>query len=270
MKIINKKNYSWYTIIISLLIIWLLLVFSTWVLNMILTEMKDDKAMWDYIKAYAWAESAQELALLKIKEKWYAYYDKIVHDVNNRSILLSNNPLDISKFNKSKDVFISYDIWSTVSEYNGTLQPLWYDIIPLFYTNESWEQKINSIELTKSFWVENNLVWNIIWDNSGISWKWLNTLWIKKTLESNQLKYSKEEINDFLSHSDSNYLVLLNSGNTGLIKYKIVSNLNWEYFSKPRTSIISSGEIGAYKQNLETILDNTKFLNRQKYVIYSN
>jgi len=270
MKIINKNNKSWYSIIISLLLIWLLLVLSTWILNMILTEMKDNRAMWDYIKAYAWAESAQELALLKIKQEWYAYYDKIDHNINNRSIVLSDNPTDISKFKKSRDVFISYDIWSKTSEYNWTLKPLWYDIIPLFYIDETWEKKVNSIEITKSFWIEDNLVWNIIWYDSGISWKGLNTLWVKKTFESNQLKYSEQEINDFLSHSDSNYLVLLNSGNSELIKYKIVSTISWEFFSKPRTSIISSWEIGEYKQNLETILDNTKFLNRQKYVIYSN
>jgi hypothetical protein len=270
MKIINKNNKSWYSIIISLLLIWILLVLSTWILNMVLTEMKDNKAMWDYIKAYAWAESAQELALLKIKKYWYAYYDKIDHNINNRSILLSNNPTDLSKFKKARDVFISYDIWSKTNEYNGTLQPLWYDIIPLFYINDSWEQKVNSIVITKSFWEENNLVWNIIWYNSGISWKWLNTLWVKKTFQSNQLKYSQEHINDFISHSNSNYLVLFNAWNSELIKYKIVSWNTSEYFSKPRTSIISSAEIGKYKQNLETILDNTKYLNRQKYVIYSN
>ncbi len=270
MKKINKNNKWGYSIIISLLLIWLLLLLSTGILNMILTEMRDNKAMGNSIKAYAWAESAQELALLKIKENWYAYYDKINHNINNRSVLLSNNPTDLSKFNKSKDVFISYDIWSKVSEYNGILKPLWYDIIPLFYINNLWEQKVTSIQLTKSFWVETDLVWNIIWYNSWISWNWLNTLWVKKTLVSNELKYTKETINSFISNSDSNYLVLFNWWNSEVIKYKVVSNNVWEFFSKPKTSIISSWEIGEYKQNLETILDNTKFLNRQKYVIYSN
>lgn len=269
MKKINT-NKSWYSIIVSLLIIWLLLILSTGILNMILTEMKDGKAMWDYIKAYAWAESAQELALLKIKEEWYAYYDKIEHNINNRSVLLSNNPTDLSKFSKSKDIFISYDIWSKVSEYNWTLSPLWYDIIPLFYTNDIWEQKVNNIELTKLFWTDTDLVWNIIWNNSGISGNWFNTTWIKKTIESNQLKYTPEEINDFISSSNSNYLVLFNSWNSELIKYNLVSSNAWEYFSKPKTSIISSWEVWVYKQNLETILDNSKFLNIQKYVIYSN
>jgi len=104
MKILNTNKKSWYTIIVSLLIIWLLLVLSSGILNMILSELKDNKAMGNYIKAYAWAESAQELALLKIKENWYAYYDNIDHSINDKSILLSNSPDNISKFSKVDDV----------------------------------------------------------------------------------------------------------------------------------------------------------------------
>ncbi len=269
MKIIYKNN-SWYTVIISLLLIWLLLILSTWILNMILDEMKDNNAMWDYIKAYAWAESAQELALLQIKKNWYAYYDKIDHDINNRSVILSDNSLDKTKFKKPKDVFISYDIWSKVSEYSWILWPLKYNIIPLFYIDNTGEKKVNSITLTKLSWDENNLVWNIIWYNSWISGKWLDTTWVKKTLISWELKYSTQTINDFISDSNSNYLVLFNAGNSDVIEYKIVSNNSSEYFSKPKTSIISSWEVWKYKQNLETLLDNTKYLNRQKYVIFSN
>jgi hypothetical protein len=72
-----------------------------------------------------------------------------------------------------------------------------------------------------------------------------------------------------LSSSNSNYLILFNGWNTNNIEYNIKS-ISWEFFSKPETKIISSGEIWEYKQNLETHLDNTKFLNRQKYSIYSN
>lgn len=263
------KNNSWYSVIVSLLIIWLLLILSTGILNMILTEMKDNRGMWDNIKAYAWAESAQELALLQIKEKWYAYYDKIDHNINDRSVLLWNNPLVLVDFKPMKDVFVSYDIWSMVSEYDGELSTLWYDILPLFYIDDLWEQKINSYDLIVTWWNESDLIWNIIWNTNWISWTWTNLDWIMKTFNSNNLQYSEVVINDFISSSNTNYLILFNASNTNIINYNIKS-ITWEYFSKPKTSIISSWEIGEYKQNLETILDNTKFLNRQKYSIYSN
>lgn len=269
MKNLNKT--SWYSIIISLLIIGLLLVLSTWILNMIMTEMKDNKGLWDNIKAYAWAESAQELALLQIKEKWYAYYDKIDHTINNKSVFLSSTPLDYLKFNRSKDVFLSYDIWSKVTEYKWTLKPLWYDIIPLFYINDIWEHKLHSLEFTKIFWSEQNLVWNIIWKDTGLSWSWFNLRWIQKTLNgSNELVYSEETINNFINHSDTNYLVLFNTWKSNVIIYNLKKIIDWEYFSKPKSNIISSWEIGKYKQNLETIIDNTAFLNILKYSIYSN
>ena len=269
MKNLNKK--SWYTILISLLIIWLLLVLSTWILNMIMTEMKDNNGMWDNIKAYAWAESAQELALLKIKEKWYAYYDKIDHSINNRSIVLWKNSIDISKFNKWKEVFLSYDIWSKVSAYTWTLQPLWYDIIPLFYIDDSWEKKVNNIDLSRISWIDESLVWNIIWSDSGLSWNWFNNNWVKKVLNwFNELEYNTDSINNFINSSNNNYLVLFNWENTGNIVYNLKSLVNWEYFSKPKSVILSSWEIGDYKQNLETTIDNTAFLNILKYSIYSN
>ena len=91
-----------------------------------------------------------------------------------------------------------------------------------------------------------------------------------KTLTPNWFVYSEEEINNFISSSDSNYLVLLNSGNNWNIKYKLKAMNSWEYFSKPKTTIISSAEVWDYKQNISTNLNNTEFLNILKYSIYSN
>ncbi len=269
MKNINNIK-KWYSVIISLVIIWLLLVLSTWVLNMILTEMKDNRWMWENIKAYAWAESSQELALLKIKEKWYGYYAKITHDINNQSIVLWEDSIDINKFNKKKDVFISYDIWSKVTSYDWIIKPLSYDIIPLFFIDDLWEHKINNYDFSILTGDVNDISWNIIWKNNWITWTWINTDWIMKKISlSNELQYSEVSINDFLLWSDLNYLILFNTWNSNLIEYNI-NSINWDYFSKPKTNIISSWEIGEYKQNLSTLLDNSQFLNRQKYSIYSN
>ena len=268
MKNLNKN--SWYSVIVALLIIWFLLVLSVGIFTLILNELKDNKAMGDYVKAYAWAESARELALLQIKEHWYAYYDKIDHNINNRSIVLADNYLSTSNFMPKKDVLISYDIWSMTDEYDWTLDSLEYDIIPLFYINNLWEQKVLNIDLSILFWTVSDLSWNIIWKENGISWKWINTIWSMKTLTPNWFVYSEEEINNFISSSDSNYLVLLNSGNNWNIKYKLKAMNSWEYFSKPKTTIISSAEVWDYKQNISTNLNNTEFLNILKYSIYSN
>lgn len=268
MKNINKS--WWYSVIMALLIIWFLLVLSTGVFNLILVEYKDNNAMWNYIKAYAWSESAQELALLIIKQNWYAYYDKIDHNINERSILLAKDPLNYSKFNLNKDVYLSYDIWSKTNNYDWKLEPLEYNIIPLFYVNELWEKKVTDIEFLVNLWNINNLSWNLIGKNNGISWKWPILNWVKKTLIWSELHYVIEEINSFISNSNTNYLVLFNTWNTWIIEYSLKSNNSDQYFSKPKTSIISSAEIGNYKQNLITDLDNTEFLNILKYSIFSN
>ena len=74
----------------------------------------------------------------------------------------------------------------------------------------------------------------------------------------------------FLSSSDSNYFVLFNSWNSGVIKYTVKSTNPLEFFSKPRTTIITSAQVWNYKQNLSVDFDNTDFLNILKYSIYSN
>jgi len=268
MKII--KNNWWYSILIILLIIWFLLFLWVWIFNLILNDLKDNKAMWDYVKAYAWAESAAELALLKIKKNWYGYYDKIDHDKSNRSILLSDNPLNISNFNSKKDVYFSYDIWSKVNTYDWTLNSLEYDIIPMFYVDDNWEHKVSSINFSVVSWNQSDFAWNVIWKDSWMSWIWNSTYWSKKTVNTGGFVFIKEDINVFLSSSDSNYFVLFNSWNSGVIKYTVKSTNPLEFFSKPRTTIITSAQVWNYKQNLSVDFDNTDFLNILKYSIYSN
>lgn len=264
------KSNSWYSVIIILLIIGLLLFLWVWIFNLILNDLKDNRAMWDSIKAYAWAESASELALLQIKKNGYAYYDRVDHNLNNRSIILANNPLDVNKFYASSDVYISYDIWSKVDSYEWTLEPLWYDIIPLFYIDDTWEKKVTNVEFSITLWEEANLAWNIIWKEDWISWIWVDMNWVKKTLTPDWFSFVKENANEFILDSDTNYLVLLNSWDNWTIKYKIKSNNATEFFSKPKTSIVSSAQVWNYKQNLNVDLNNTEYLNMLKYSIYSD
>ena len=61
-----KSKNSWYTILITLMIIGFLIVVTTWILNLVIREMKDNRGQFSYLQAYAWAEAAMELALF-----WY-------------------------------------------------------------------------------------------------------------------------------------------------------------------------------------------------------
>ena len=284
-----SKN-SWYSVIISLLMIWFLLVLTSWVFDLILREMYDNRGLWSYIRAYAWAESWQELALLKIKEKWYGIYDFIEHDVNNRSVVLSKNPLNKDDFNRAEDVFISYDLNSTSitdnneSKYDWELWPLEYDIIPLFYEDNAWViHKIDenrsgdgiSFTLDAWAWDENDLVWNIVSESSWISWIGSSdTLWNIKKINGSNLDYDSGNINEFLSSLPidvyKNYLVLFNSNNSEDISYTLESMNPLEFFTQPKIKIVSSGQIWKYKQNINTDLNNTQYLNILKYSIYSN
>ena len=265
MKYNNKQGYS---VIIAMLIIGFLLVLTTTVFNLVLRELRDTRGLWDSVKAFAWAEAAQELALLKIKEKWYGIDHKIEHTINTDSVILSNNPSDTAAFKKNKDVFISYDLGVATNSYSGSLLSQWYSIIPLFVEEwwntvyaRSYNLIINSVE-------EDNLVWNLLSWSGGMSGIWWETnKWDLKTIESNgESKLVQEKrVSDFLNDSE-HYLILFNSWNSN-ISFTLNSTDN---FSKPKTQIISSAQVGDYRHNLQTDYDNTKFLNMLKYSIFSN
>ncbi len=265
--ILNKK---WYSVIISLLLVGFILVLSTGIFRLILNEMKSNRAMWDYMKAYAWAESAQELALLDIKKYWYWYVWDVDNSINPKSVILSENNLDYSKYNRVNDVLISYSNDWKVNSYEWLLSPLWYDIIPLFYIDKTGEHKVNDITLNVTAWNVSDLSWNIVWKLNWISWKWLWLTWVKKTLTWNWFTYEEQDIWNFLTSSSTNYLVLFNSGKSNDLSYWLNSSNPLEYFTKPSLNIVSTWELSNYKQNLNTNVNNTEFLNILKYSIYSN
>lgn len=270
-----KKNKKAYSIIIALLMVWFLLVVVVWVFNLVLKELNDNRWMWNYIKAFFWAEAWQELALLQIKEKWYGYSDKIDLSINNRSIILSDNPADTSLFKWNNDVLVSYDIPVKTNSYTWILSPMWYDIIPLYYL--SWvtipiEEKINDLDFNIIQWNSADLVWNIIWKDSWFSWTWAfdgEKFVDIKSILSNEFVIENKNIKDFLNSSTTNFLILLNSGVSDLTYNLSSVNIN-KYFSKPRTKIFSSSLVWNYRQNLSTDFDNTEYLKILKYSIYSN
>jgi len=266
----NIINKSWYSVIVSLLLIGFIMVLSIWILRLILNEMKINRAMWDYLKAYAWAESSQELALLNIKKYWYWYDWFIDNSKNDKSVILSENFLNKSLFHPKKDVLVSYINDWKVNSYEWILSPLSYDIIPLFFIDSTWEKKVTDIDFVILSWDSNNLSWNIVWKNDWISWVWDISSWFEKKYNSSWFSILNTSVSNFLNWSNTNYLILFNSWNLDNISYKISTTSSIEFFTKPRLSITSSWEIWEYKQNLSTIVDNTEFLNILKYSIYSN
>jgi hypothetical protein len=270
-----KKNKKAYSVIVALLMIWFLLVVVVWVFNLVLKELNDNRWMWNYIKAFFWAEAWQELALLQIKDKWYGYPDKIDLSVNNRSIILSENPVNLSLFKWNSDVLVSYDIPVKTNSYTWVLSSLWYDIIPLYYL--TWnivitEEWITDLNFGIISWIESDLVWNIIWNESWFSWIWTfngDTIVDIKTNGVSWFELNTKEIKDFLTTSSTNFLILLNSGDSDLT-YNLKTADQDEYFSKPKLKIFSSSKVWNYKQNLSTDFDNSEYFKILKYSIYSN
>lgn len=270
----NIKNKKAFSTILSLLIIGFLLLLTTGVFNLVLRELNDNRWIWNYLRSYSAAEGSQELALLMIKENGYWYYDKIDDNINPKSIMLSENPFSSPDFKSLRDPIMSYEISSSTDDYSSNIDPLSYKIIPLFVINNSWESKATNLDLVVNLWSWEDLVWNIIWDTSWISWTGsfnADALWYHRYLTPwNNFRFEELKISDFLTTYNSNYLVLFNSSNNDTLWFNLKSLNPTELFSKPEASIFSSARIWDYKQNLVTNLDNTSYLWMLKYSIFSN
>ena len=262
----RKNNKQWYSVIIAMLLIGFLLVLTVTVLNLVLKEMRDNRAMWDSMKAFAWAETGKELALLKIKDQWYGVDYKIQSWNNSKSILA-----DVSDFKSNRDVEVTYDInlkpvendlWKY--QYSQDLAPGEYSIIPLFYEYDSnWIQNTENISLNS----DNEIVWNLLSGNNGIAWVG-NNLSGKWKVVDNSWKSTVKTLlqQEFLINNDNVYLILNNTSS----EEKSFVLTSSDEFSKPITNIISSGQVGNYRHNIETKYDNTEFLNMLKYAIFSD
>lgn len=271
----ESKNNKWYSIIIALFTVWFMLVISTSIFNLVLNETYDTNWLTKYLQAFNWAEWSMELWLLSLKKNSYWYEDEIIHTVNSWSVLLSDNPTDYTKFKNNKDVYISYELNSKTNTINQDIEPWKYFIVPLFYTDNSWAIKKveTSINLTVSTWNEWYMWWNIVWNNSWISWVWMFNelnIWNKKTISSGEFNFWVQSIESFLNISSDNYLILFNSDPINDISFQLSTTWVWEYFTRWVASIISSWEIWKYKQNLRVDIDNWMYLNLLKYSIFSN
>lgn len=248
----NRKGG--YSIIAAVLMIGFLLILTTSTLNLVLQEMQDGKGRQDYMKAYAGAEWALELALFEIKKNWYWYDDD---SFQNSNVLWIWNKIPK----------LSYEFDSKVRSHSWSISAYWTDIIPLFWINNlGTTGYISDIEFTD---VSSQLIWNIVTEDTWGSWIWSfdesDFIWEKKLNETTgELEYST--LNNIGSViNGENYLIIYNPTG-GDISYSLTSNND---FTRPRAIISSRAQVWKYTQNLETLVDNTKFLGILKYSIYS-
>lgn len=254
----HTKNKKAYSIIIVILIIGFLMVLTIGILKLVMAEMRDNNALWDYSKAYIWAESAQELALLEIKEKSYWYNEAL--ETGFKTTVL---------WDTKKDPKINYTNDGKVKSYSWTVEPLWYNIIPLFYIdiNED-EKKITDYNLTFTS-NKQYISWNILSKNWWISNTWENTASGKQraTDNSGNLTFAAAVgVSSFLNSNNQNYLIIFNSSETEKVTYTIRSD---SYFTKPELHIISTSNISQIRQNIKTTINYADIVNRSKYSIYS-
>ena len=252
MKYIASTSREGYSIIAAVLMVGFLLILATSTLNLVLQEMQDGRGRQWYLKAYAGAEWALELALLDIKVQWYGFDDDTFKDTDNETL-----------WNGTRNPKIGYEFNSRVTSHSGTLAAQWIDIIPLFATWALWVESISSIDFDVTSW---DIVWNIITQDSGVSWSGNftenTTIW-EKTLTTWTLWFSSVQIWSILSWQD--YLILQNLSNTSA-----TYSLSWtDWFTLPRAEVFSSAQVWKYKQNLKTVVDNTEFLWILRYSVYS-
>lgn len=250
MKHTFSQHNSGYSIIAAIMMIGFLLILTTSTLNLVLQEMQDGKGRQDYMKAYGAAEWAVEQALYRIKEYGYGY-DYKVEDVDT---LWSDN----------KSAKISFDFDSRVSDYSWELEAYGTDIIPLFWIDENGTYYESSdIRLSSA---PATMVWNILGDNGWLSWlgdfSSLDTAG-HKTLTG----YGYMQVGNFLSQPGYEYLILYNP--TGSTQSYYLEKQSWEDFSRPEALIYGNAQVGKYKQNIRTTVDNAEFLWILKYSIYS-
>lgn len=267
----QKNNKNWYSILVAIFIIWFLFVLTSSIFKLVLAELNDSRWRDDYLKAYYAAEASGEYAMLKIKTNWYWYYNKLDLDKSKwESTMLSLNWV----YKWWSDPIMSYDLNSKVKSFSWNLEPLSYDVIPLFYTDDTWSWQILDMLLDIKSWVPDSLSWNIIsskWWLSGVWWFNGTDRWILKSIDD-VWNFSVEDksLSWFLNQNkwSFNYLVLFNSSDFSPIDY--VLDWKWSYFTKPRTEIAVSWKLWDYKQSLSIKYDNTDYLWMLKYSIYSN
>ena len=269
MKLIQTQSSGGYSIIAAVMLIGFLLVLTASTFNLVLQELQDGRGRENYMKAYAGAEGALELALMQIKEQGYGYTWSLI------------NSQDLEYFwSGRKHGLMSYDIDSDTSAYSGALdvsgapiplQAFDTDIVPLFTLQWAsaatvWIQSIDFDDTSGG-----DLIWNVIDAFWGLSWTGSFTdggmRISSREFNASQEKFELVDKNvwDFIGVGNASYLMIFNPTSNPII-YELESN---ELFTRPKSVIYSTSEVWDYSQNLATTVDNSEFLWILKYSIYS-
>lgn len=299
------NNSQWFTLLLILWVVWFLLILLTWIYKVVLLELEDTKDMSHFMKSRTASESWWEIAMLKLKAKWFGYHGEETYDTEWESIMLSKNPLEEADFNKNRDVYFGYEIDSKSAwvdpvppesdgkyKYVGKIDPGEFHIIPLFYIEEGdvrWGTENPNLYIQERMedgtlnWPKENIVWNIIGTIWWISGQWefvWNTTVNLKTLNQTPDHVSGAQDNQgfvldeiwveqFLidwRDTGDHYLTLYNVGDT-VMEYEL-STWDQKAFTKPITTVYTSAKIGDIKQNIQLEIDNSKYFDVLKYSIY--
>jgi len=249
----NLKENGWYSTVLALLLVGFMIIITTGIFNLVMTEMKDTKGMTHYLQAYAWAEAGIELAMLDIKTNAWL--------------------VDVNKWDpKSKILDYKTDVIYNFDWYTWEINKTW--IWPWDYALvELLSAKNPTLKATStSTWTSQPIMWNIVWEESWITWKWSSfyphTDWKHKVLNSSKdFIFSTKTVNNFLSTSVWNYLIVYNPNLFSIdINLKVASS---EKIAKNNIGVKSSGISWNYKQNLVLDIDKSWYLNFLKYSIFS-
>lgn len=252
-----KKNNSWYSVILALLMTSFIIILVAWVFKLILENMYDTRWMQDYLKAYSAAEGSMELALKKIKDNDFWYEEHIFPWLWDKKIS--------EIFWTNKKTLIWYEINSRSSSIEWKwLSPNEYAIYPLL--------SLTKPKFDVKSWDTNSLVWNIIAKDAWISWTWSFNYSLSKEAKninsSNNFWYETKTIENFLFSNTDKYLVLYNAWNTQLT-YDLKSEDINDKFASETINIIATWKVWNYKQNLNVDLNLANNLNLLKYSILS-
>lgn len=248
------KNNKGFSSILAMLMTSFMLALVAGIFNLVSNEFRAGINIEKELKAYYTASSWIELWLLWIKEKglWYK------KEVSNMEVFWTSE----------KEADMSYMVDSQVSSYVEVLS--WgqkYEIIPLFRVDDDWNiTKNNNVSISG----DPDIVWNIVWDNSGLSGVAWSSYWVEKTVDDygDFNINTNKSISSFLNENDKNYLVLYNKWNWNSV-YN-VNSLSSETFSAPEFDIVSTGEIWNIKQTLKMRVDGSNSINLIKYSYFNN
>ena len=253
-----KQSNQGYSIILSVLMVWFMLVLTHGVMTLVIGESKDSKTVANSLKAYAAAEWALELWMLEAKNANYGI-DRVNTDYQK---LLFNNGWN------NKDAKIQYEIDGLTNQITSQSIPAWeFAIIPLFWHTT---QKVTSPVLT-IIWIPDDVVWNILSQNAwlaGVGNFDMNTSGKQKSILSGQVSLEETQVWDFISSHNENYLIIQNTWNAD-VSYTLTSQKPWEFFTNTTVKIVGNGEVGWWKQNVFVEIDTQKYLNLLKYSVFS-